>query len=80
MVKKGHFGCFRVVTINTVTIPANQEVVIPGNVCVPAGEQLLNCESIIEPVERSTNNIPAVVGRDLVTSTDTCCGRSSFSH
>ena len=32
MVRKGHFGCFRVVTLSTVTIPANREVVVPGKV------------------------------------------------
>lgn len=35
MVKKGHFGWFRAVNMNSVTIPVNQEVVVPGQICVP---------------------------------------------
>lgn len=68
MEKKGHFGCFRVVNMNQVTIPANQEVIVSGQICVPKGECLYNCDGIIEPVERDRNDLPAIVGRTLVQS------------
>ena len=70
MVRKCHFGSFRVVTLSTVTIYANREVVVPGKVCIPEGEQLHCCESLIEPAENKTTDLPTVVGRTLVTSTD----------
>ena len=70
MVRKGHYGCFRVVILSTVTIPANREFVVPGKVCVPEGEQLHCCESLIEPAENKTTDLHAVVSRTLVTSTD----------
>ena len=38
--------------------------------CVPEGEQLHCCESLIEPAENKTTDLPAIVGRTLVTCTD----------
>jgi hypothetical protein len=63
MVRKGQFGCFKVGILNIVTIPAIQEVKVPGKVSVSAGEHLLCCENITDPVQRSANDMSAVVGR-----------------
>jgi hypothetical protein len=63
MIRKGQFGCFKVGNLNTVAKPVNQEVEVPGKVCVPAGEQQLCCENITDPVQRSANYMSAGVGR-----------------
>jgi hypothetical protein len=61
MIRKGHWGCFRVGTLNNVAIPLNQEVRVTGKVCVPAGEQLLCCENSTESIQRSANDISSGV-------------------
>jgi hypothetical protein len=70
MVRKGQFGCFKVGTLNTVAVPVNQDIRVPGKVCVPAAEQLLCCENITEPIQRSANNMSAGVGRSPITRDD----------
>jgi hypothetical protein len=70
MVRKGQFGCLKVGSLNTVTNPVNQEVKVPRKVCVPAGEQLLWCENITEPIQRSADDMSAGVGRSPTAGDD----------
>ena len=69
MVRKGHFGCLRVVTPSIIRKPAKPEAVVPEKVSTPKSEQQSCCKSIIEPIFDQTNDILAVVDRNSVTST-----------
>ena len=65
LVKEGSFGCYRIVALNTVTIPTNQEVVIKGKVCVPEGESISLVQGLVEPNEKFVS-AGTLVGRTLV--------------
>jgi hypothetical protein len=72
MIRKGQFGYFKVGSLNTVAIPVNQGIRVPGMVCVPAGEQLhvFFCEGITDPVQKIGNDMSAEIGRSPTAGND----------
>lgn len=51
LLKEGIFGCYHVVAVNTVTIPANREVLIGGKVCIQEGQHIGSQDYLVEPNE-----------------------------
>ncbi|XP_065923756.1 uncharacterized protein [Magallana gigas] len=65
LLKEGIYGCYHVVAVNTVTIPANQEVLIGGKVCIEEGQNIGSQDYLVEPNEKFVAS-GTLVGRTLV--------------
>ncbi|XP_062580084.1 uncharacterized protein LOC134242080 [Saccostrea cucullata] len=65
LIKEGSYGCYRIVALNTVPIPANQEVIINGRVCAPEAKSITKMHGLVEPNEKFVST-GTPVGRTLV--------------
>lgn len=68
---EGPLGCYRVVASETVSLPAMTEIIIPGEVCSPKGEDVKSYEGIIEPIEERSEANSLLTARAVVKTSDT---------
>ncbi|CAC5380851.1 unnamed protein product [Mytilus coruscus] len=65
----GTLGCFRVVSTESVTIPARSEIVVSGKVCLPEGQTLPKNDVLVEASENKGKDY-ILTARSLVKSND----------
>ncbi|CAG2221978.1 unnamed protein product [Mytilus edulis] len=68
LIFQGTLGCFRVVSTESVTIPARSEIVVSGKVCLSEGQTLPNNDVLVEASEKRKDYI--LTARSLVKSND----------
>lgn len=66
----GTFGCFRVVSSETISIPPASEVIVRGKVCVTGKGRLCDFEGVVEPTEKNSKNDGPLIARTLVKSSE----------
>ena len=64
----GSFGCFRVISTDTTSIPPQSEVLIKGKVCTTDSLQLQRQDSLLEPNESFIRKTDTFIGRSLVSA------------
>ena len=64
----GSFGCFRVISTDTTSIPPQSEVLIKGKVCTKDNLQLQLQDSLLEPNESFIRKTDTFIGRSLVSA------------
>ena len=64
----GSFGCFRVISTDTTSIPPQSEVLIKGKVCTKDSLQLQLQDSLLEPNESFIRKTDTFIGRSLVSA------------
>ncbi|VDI10342.1 Hypothetical predicted protein [Mytilus galloprovincialis] len=66
---RGTLGCFRVVSTESVTIPARSEIVVSGKVCLTEGQTLPTNDVLVEASENKGKDY-ILTARSLVKSND----------
>ncbi|CAG2190935.1 unnamed protein product [Mytilus edulis] len=69
LIFQGTLGCFRVVSTESVTIPARSEIVVSGKVCLSEGQTLPTNDVLVEASENKGKDY-ILTARSLVKSND----------
>ncbi|VDI82316.1 Hypothetical predicted protein [Mytilus galloprovincialis] len=69
LIFQGTLGCFRVVSTESVTIPARSEIVVSGKVCLTEGQTLPTNDVLVEASENKGKDY-ILTARSLVKSND----------
>ncbi|VDI29050.1 Hypothetical predicted protein [Mytilus galloprovincialis] len=69
LIFQGTLGCFRVVSTESVTIPARSEIVVSGKVCLSEGQTLPKNDVLVEASENKGKDY-ILTARSLVKSND----------
>ncbi|XP_055997862.1 uncharacterized protein LOC130047262 [Ostrea edulis] len=63
---EGRIGCFRIVALETVSIPSKTEIVTTGKVVVPDNNEMNLDVGVVEPAETFLSSDRGLVGRTVV--------------